>query len=883
MLTNLIHQDHNHRYQRHRYTAPSWLIDQTYLIFHITSDMVKVTAKLALRRNLNTPVAPCVLDGSATLLAVAQDGKTLDASCYQLTKTQLILTQATDNFTLEIITVLHPWKNTQLMGLYASGNHLFTQCEPEGFREITYYLDRPDVLSKFTTMIIANKQQYPVLLSNGHKIDTGNLDEHQHWVTWHDPYRKPAYLFALVAGQLVVTQDTFIKKDGKATQLEIWTEASDRHKVAYAMSSLKKAMTWDEAYFNLMYDLDIYMIVAVKDFNMGAMENKGLNIFNTKYVLADPFTATDDECIDIAKVIGHEYFHNWTGNRVTCRDWFQLSLKEGLTVFREQLFGETLSDPAVSRIKDVRKLRLLQFAEDSGPTSHPVRPDTYIEINNFYTATVYEKGAEVIRMCQTLLGQANFKRGLALYLQRHDGQAATCEDFIAAMSEAGQIDLKQFSYWYEQSGTPQVSVKTCYRPRQQTYTLTVTQHTPATPDQRTKRLLHIPLAIGLISQTGQALPLYCNQITQQGNTDCVLFITKAVQRFEFKAIPCEPVPSLLRNFSAPIKLNVNWKNEHLAWLMMHDSDGFARWEAGQLLAKRLLLASYTNTAEIHVIFEMLIEAWSFVLSHQNIAPDYKALLLSLPNQKEMLEWLDHANPQKIHCTIRTLSAKLAQTFCDRWWQIFEQTTRALKQVSAQAVGLRALRDLSLAMLNDVPQYKQAIKAAKQQFILAENITDQMGALRALNHIDCIERSTCLEAFSQRYIQDALVMDKYFHLLAASTLPNTLTQVKQAFKHPAFAQRNPNKILALLGTLASNVPIFHAANGSSYRFVARKIVHIDRFNPQVASYLVKGFSCLKKMETKYQQQMALQLQTILAVPKISKNVREIAEKIMAVYE
>lgn len=871
------------KHYRHRYTPPSWLIDQTDLTFHIMRNRVKVTAKLALRRNFNVAAAPCLLNGSAKLLAIAQDGKALDASCYRLTKTQLMLTHTPERFNLEITTVLYPRQNTQLMGLYASGNNLFTQCEPEGFRQITYYIDRPDVLSTFTTTMIADKQQYPVLLSNGNKIDAGHLDSNQHWVTWQDPYRKPSYLFALVAGQFVVTQDQFTKKNGQTVQLEIWTEQADQHKVAHAMSSLKRAMAWDEAHFNLMYDLDIYMIVAAKDFNAGAMENKGLNIFNTQYVLAEPYTATDDELINVAKVIGHEYFHNWTGNRVTCRDWFQLSLKEGLTVFREQLFSETLNHPAISRIKDVRTLRLLQFAEDSGPTSHPIRPDAYVEINNFYTATVYEKGAEVIRMYHTLLGQENFKHGLALYLQRHDGQAATCEDFITAMSEAGQIDLKKFSRWYKQSGTPQVSIKTRYCPRQQTYTLSIVQHTPPTPDQTKKRPLHIPLAIGLMNQAGQALPLYCNQITQQGDTSCVLSITKTAQRFVFKSIPCEPVPSLLRNFSAPIQLHVDWKNEQLALLIKHDSDFFARWEASQLLAKRLLLACYDDTTETEVIYAILVEAWSFILNNQNIAPDYKALLLSLPNNNEMLEWLDHANPQKIHRTIQTVFAKLAQTFCKRWWQLFEQTTNQLKQNAEQAVGLRALRDVSLAMLTAIPQHTQALQVAQQQFTTAKNMTDQMGALHALNHIDSIERIACLEAFSQRYAQDALVMDKYFYLLAASTLPHTLVEVKRALKHPAFTPKNPGKIFALLGTLAKNIPIFHTSNGNSYRFFARKIIQIDRFNPHAASYLVKKFNSLKKMDLIYQKQIVAQLQIILSSPHISTNVQEIAEKIIAVYE
>jgi aminopeptidase N len=862
---------------RKNYNPPSWLIDQINLTFDIKQRFTSVISTLSIKKNPKAPLAPCVLNGTAKLISIELDGKSLHKKYYKLKNDTLTILHTPEHFDLKIQTEIYPHKNTKLMGLYASGDNLFTQCEPEGFREITYYPDRPDVIALFTTTLIADKKRYPILLSNGNKITSGNISSNRHWAKWQDPYRKPAYLFALVAGNLIATKDKFVKKDGKTIQLEIWTELSDQHKVAHAMSSLKQAMAWDEQQFNLLYDLDIYMIVAVKDFNAGAMENKGLNIFNAKYVLADKSSSTDEELIYVMRVIGHEYFHNWTGNRVTCRDWFQLSLKEGLTVFREQMFCEMLTHAAITRIKDVKVLRIKQFSEDAGPTSHPIRPESYLEINNFYTATVYEKGAEVVRMYQTLLGQENFKRGLALYLKNHDGQAATCDDFIQAMSDASKTNLTQFSRWYKQSGTPCLTISSHYDNRSHTYTLNITQSTSPTADQRKKQPLLIPLVIGLIDNKGHDMVLKCDGNHRYDDRSYLLIIQKPTECFIFKNVPHEPAPSFLRYFSAPIHIKFDWTNEQLAFLMTHDSDLFARWEACQSLMKNILLATYhdqNDTSELYAIFK---EAYLASLNDNQIDPAYKALLLDLPSEHDMLAWLDQVDPQKIYQAIQSISNQLATDFSHQWQILFDQTTEQLTKTSHQAIGLRALRNLSLAML--VKSTKNAHRTAKQHFDQASNMTDQMGALLALRDCDSIEQIACMKAFDQYWQSDNLVMDKYFTIIASSKLSTTLKTVKEALKHPAFTLKNPNKIFALLGTFGKNLPIFHAANGSGYRFLAKKIIKIDRINPQAANYLIKTFGCLKKMESKRQQLMKKQLNIILMQPHLSKNVREIAEKII----
>jgi aminopeptidase N len=861
---------------RHDYRAPAFLVDRVDLKFDIEDELTRVHSRLVITRNRQAePANVLVLDGSAHLVGVSLDGQRLEKDRYALTESTLSIADVPDSFILEVETELSPASNTSLMGLYASNGNLFTQCEPEGFRKITFYPDRPDVMAKFTTTIVADKQKYPALLSNGNKVGEGMVDKKRRWVKWVDPYRKPAYLFAMVAGKLTALSDRFVTQRGRNVVLEVWTEPADQDKVRHAMESIKHAMRWDEERFGLEYDLDVYMIVAVGDFNMGAMENKGLNIFNTKYVLARKETATDADFEGVERVIGHEYFHNWTGNRVTCRDWFQLSLKEGLTVFRDQEFAADMTSRAVKRIEDVKGLRASQFPEDAGPTAHPIRPDSYIEMNNFYTMTVYEKGAEVVRMIQTLLGREGFKKGMELYFRRHDGQAVTCDDFRAAMADANQADLEQFALWYSQAGTPELTVQGRYDASARTYHLEVHQSCPVTPGQEQKLPFHIPLAIGLIGSDGEDLPLHLQGADTAGETTLVLDVRATDNSFVFENVPSEPVPSLLRDFSAPVRLSVNLSDQQLAFLMAHDSDAFARWEAGQTLAQRLLLQLIADDLagqplQIPAHFSL---AFAAVLNDSAADPAFKSLMLTLPGEAELLELLDDADPAVIHRVRAFVLKALAQGLRAEWRAVFEanQTPAYLPQDA----GRRALKNHALLMLcrlDDAwPQ-----ETARKQCLQADNMTDQMGALLALRDRDCREREESLAAFAERWIRDPLVMDKYFSLLASSQLPDTLQQVKQAMTHPAFSLKNPNKVRSLIGAFSRNMSLFHAVDGSGYRFLADQVLSIDGFNPQIASRLVQAFNRWKKLEPVRRGLMKAELDR-LASASLSSDVYEIVSK------
>jgi aminopeptidase N len=861
---------------RHDYRAPAFLVDRVDLKFDIEETLTRVASRLVITRNAQANAADAlVLDGSARLLGITLDGQRLEPERYSLSEGALTIADVPDSFILEIETELTPASNTSLMGLYASNGNLFTQCEPEGFRKITFYPDRPDVMAKFTTTIVADKLKYPVLLSNGNKVGEGMVDKKRRWVKWVDPYRKPAYLFAMVAGKLTALKDQFVTQRGRKVALEVWTEPADQDKVRHAMESIKHAMRWDEERFGLEYDLDVYMIVAVGDFNMGAMENKGLNIFNTKYVLARKETATDVDFEGVERVIGHEYFHNWTGNRVTCRDWFQLSLKEGLTVFRDQEFGADMTSRAVKRIEDVKGLRALQFPEDAGPTAHPIRPDSYIEMNNFYTMTVYEKGAEVVRMLQTILGRDGFKKGLDLYFRRHDGHAVTCDDFRAAMADANQADLEQFALWYSQAGTPELSVKGSYDASAHTYRLDVHQSCPPTPGQEHKQPFHIPLAIGLVGSDGLDLPLTLQGEAASGRTTLVLDIKAVDSSLTFVDIPSAPVPSLLRDYSAPVRLHIALDDQQLAFLMAHDSDAFARWEAGQTLAQRLLLQLISDDLAgrtLHIP-EHFSQAFTAVLRDENADPAFKSLMLSLPGEAELLEQVDHADPAVIHRVRDFVLKSLAQGGRALWRQVYEANQTA--EYLPQDAGRRALKNHALAMLCRLDDVGP-LEAARKQCLQADNMTDQMGALLALRDRDCRERQQCLDAFAERWIKDPLVMDKYFALVASSQIADTLPQVQQAMQHPAYSQKNPNKVRSLIGAFARNMAQFHAADGSGYRFVAEQVLAIDAFNPQVASRLVQAFNRWKKLEPGRQALMKAELQR-LAAASLSGNVYEIVTK------
>ncbi|MEO4027221.1 aminopeptidase N [Chromobacterium vaccinii] len=863
---------------RKDYRAPAFLIDRVDLVFDIEDESTRVQSRLVVTRNGESAEHDLKLDGSAKLVAVLLDGEKLDETRYGLADDVLTVRQVPDSFILEVETELDPAANTSLMGLYASSGNLFTQCEPEGFRKITYYLDRPDVMAKFTTTIKADKQKYPVLLSNGNKVGEGMVDKKRHWVKWVDPYRKPSYLFALVAGKLTALKDKFVTMRGREVALEIWTEPADQDKTAHAMESVKHSMKWDEERFGLEYDLDIYMIVAVGDFNMGAMENKGLNIFNTKYVLARQDTATDADFEGIEAVIGHEYFHNWTGNRVTCRDWFQLSLKEGLTVYRDQEFSADIYSRAVKRIEDVKGLRMAQFPEDAGPTAHPIRPDSYIEMNNFYTMTVYEKGAEVVRMYETLLGRDGFRKGMDLYFKRHDGQAVTCDDFRAAMADANDVDLSQFALWYSQAGTPRLAVSSSYNPAERSYTLTVKQSCPATPGQQAKLPFHIPLALGLVGADGQDLPLRLQGEVEAVGISRVLDVKAAEQSFTFVDIPAEPVPSLLRGFSAPVKLEYDWRDDQLVFLMANDSDSFCRWEAGQIFAERLfkqLLDDAAAGRELK-LSETFIGAFRAVLKDHSLDPAFKALMLNLPSEGEILEMVDVADPAAIHQVREFVLDQLAQALRGEWREAYE--LNLTREYKPQDSDKRSLKNRALWMLNRLDDAWPAEIAAKQ-FRDADNMTDQMGALLALRDRDGQERDDCFTDFASRWQNEALVMDKFFTLIGGSQLDGTLQRVEAALHHPAFSIRNPNKVRSLLGAFGANLHHFHAGDGSGYRFMADRILELDAINPQGASGLTRAFRRMQKLEPGRQALMRAELER-MAKAELSKDVYEIVSKILA---
>ncbi|WP_374357482.1 aminopeptidase N, partial [Chitinimonas sp.] len=732
------------------YTPPAFLIDKVDLTFELEETQARVLSRLVLHRNPAhpDPRAPLHLVGEElTLESIKLDGETLDSDRYELAVDALIIANMPDSAILEVVTIIHPETNTSLNGLYRSGGNFYTQCEAEGFRKITYYLDRPDVMARFTTTIIADKSKWPVLLSNGNKVGEGAMDRGRHWVKWVDPFKKPAYLFALVAGRLSLLADSYTTGSGREVALEIWVEPADLDKCDHAMASLKKSMLWDEQRFGLEYDLDTYMIVAVGDFNMGAMENKGLNIFNTKYVLARPDTATDVDFDGIEAVIAHEYFHNWTGNRVTCRDWFQLSLKEGLTVFRDQEFSADMGSASVQRIEAVRTLRTHQFAEDAGPMAHPIRPDNYIEINNFYTVTVYEKGAEVVRMYQTLLGRDGFRRGMDLYFKRHDGQAVTCDDFRAAMADANGVDFSQFARWYSQAGTPVLTVRGHYDAAAQSYTLDVAQHCPATPGQADKLPFHIPLALGLVGMDGNDLPL---QLTGEPTAQAgsrVLSLTEARQQFTFINIAAEPVPSLLRNFSAPVKLDFPYSRAQLIHLMAHDSDAFCRWEAAQTLMLQDLnsLIAAARQGEALTIASDLVEALRRVLSNAALDPALVALMLTLPAETYLADQQGEIYPDAIRAARNAMKQGLAQALRAEFKACHSrlQSSDAYRFDAAE-VARRSLQNVALSFLSELDEPAMR-ELAERQLQQANNMTDAQAALACL--VDSVHGDAALEGFA----------------------------------------------------------------------------------------------------------------------------------------
>jgi len=856
------------------YQTPAYRILETELHFDIAEPQTVVKSRLTVEPQ--RVGEPLVLDGSAKLLSVKINGAAAD---YVLEgETLTIAGVPSERFTVEVETEILPAENKSLMGLYASGGNLFTQCEPEGFRKITFYIDRPDVMSKFTTTIVADKKRYPVLLSNGNKIDGGEFSDGRHWVKWEDPFAKPSYLFALVTGDLAVTEDYFTTMSGRNVKIEFYTTEADKPKVGFAVESLKNAMKWDETRFGLEYDLDIFMVVAVGDFNMGAMENKGLNIFNTKFVLADSRTATDTDFEGIESVVGHEYFHNWTGNRVTCRDWFQLSLKEGLTVFRDQEFSGDRASRAVRRIENIRLLRQHQFPEDAGPTAHPVRPASYEEMNNFYTMTVYEKGAEVVRMYHTLLGEEGFQKGMKLYFQRHDGQAVTCDDFRAAMADANGINLDQFALWYSQAGTPVLEAEG--RLKNNIFELTIKQTVPPTPDMADKQPMMIPVKIGLLNRNGEAVAF-----DYQGKraTEAVLLLTEAEQTFPLEGVTEAVVPSLLRGFSAPVHLNYPYSDDDLLLLLAHDSDAFTRWEAAQTLYRRAVaanLAALSDGVELPK-HEKLLAAVEKVISDDLLDNAFKALLLGVPSEAELWDGAENIDPLRYHQAREALLDTLAVHFLPKWHELNRQAAKQENQsyeYSPEAAGWRTLRNVCRAfVLRADPAHIETI--AEKYGEMAQNMTHEWGILSAVNGNESDTRNRLLAQFADKFSDDALVMDKYFALVGSSRRSDTLQQVQTALQHPKFSLENPNKARSLIGSFSRNVPHFHAEDGSGYRFIADKVIEIDRFNPQVAARLVQAFNLCNKLEPHRKNLVKQELQRIRAQEGLSKDVGEIVGKIL----
>ena len=856
------------------YQTPAYRILETDLHFDIAEPQTIVKSRLTVEPQ--RVGEPLVLDGSAKLLSVKINGVAAD---YMLEgETLTIAGVPSERFTVEVETEILPAENKSLMGLYASGGNLFTQCEPEGFRKITFYIDRPDVMSKFTTTIVADKKRYPVLLSNGNKIDGGKFSDGRHWVKWEDPFAKPSYLFALVAGDLAVTEDRFTTMSGRNVKIEFYTTEADKPKVGFAVESLKNAMKWDETRFGLEYDLDIFMVVAVGDFNMGAMENKGLNIFNTKFVLADSRTATDTDFEGIESVVGHEYFHNWTGNRVTCRDWFQLSLKEGLTVFRDQEFSGDRASRAVRRIENIRLLRQHQFPEDAGPTAHPVRPASYEEMNNFYTMTVYEKGAEVVRMYHTLLGEEGFQKGMKLYFQRHDGQAVTCDDFRAAMADANGINLDQFALWYSQAGTPVLEAEG--RLKNNIFELTIKQTVPPTPDMADKQPMMIPVKIGLLNRNGEAVAF-----DYQGKraTEAVLLLTEAEQNFALEGVTEAVVPSLLRGFSAPVHLNYPYSDDDLLLLLAHDSDAFTRWEAAQTLYRRAVaanLAALSDGVELPK-HEKLLAAVEKVISDDLLDNAFKALLLGVPSEAELWDGAENIDPLRYHQAREALLDTLAAHFLPKWHELNRQAAKQENQsyeYSPEAAGWRTLRNVCRAfVLRADPAHIETV--AEKYGEMAQNMTHEWGILSAVNGNESDTRNRLLAQFADKFSDDALVMDKYFALVGLSRRSDTLQQVQTALQHPKFSLENPNKARSLIGSFSRNVPHFHAEDGSGYRFIADKVIEIDRFNPQVAARLVQAFNLCNKLEPHRKNLVKQELQRVRAQEGLSKDVGEIVGKIL----
>ena len=866
------------------YRPPAFLVDTVELRFELDPDATVVRSRLALRRNEahGDPAAPLRLDGEAlTLLALRLDGETLGANKYVLERDGgLTIPDLPDAFALEVETRIAPASNTELSGLYTSGGAYFTQCEAEGFRRITFFPDRPDVMARYSTTIVADAA-VPVLLSNGNPGATGTLADGRRFATWVDPHPKPSYLFALVAGDLVAVRDRFVTRSGRDVQLAIWVRHGDEDKCAHAMHALKASMEWDERVFGLEYDLDVFNIAAVSDFNMGAMENKGLNVFNTKYVLARPETATDADYEGIERVIAHEYFHNWTGNRVTCRDWFQLSLKEGLTVFRDQMFGADMGSPAVKRIADVRRLRAAQFPEDDGPLAHPVRPDSYIAIDNFYTPTVYEKGAEICRMLYRMLGPDRFRLGMDCYFARHDNQAVTIEDFVAALGAGGGADLSPFLAWYAQAGTPEVTASDQYDADAGRFTLTLRQSSKPTPGQPDKLPVPIPVAMGLLGPDGHELPTRLAGEANASTDSRVLLLDEVEKRFVFENVPAPPVPSLLRGSSAPVKL-AGLSRNRLRFLATHDTDPFVRWDSGQRYATALLLdlVAGLRAGGAPAMDDGLAEAQAALLAGADADLQFAAEALALPSEAFVADQMEVADPDAIHEARDFLRGELGRRLAPALRTTYGRLAdHGEPRIDPASVGRRALRNACLAYL--AAAGADGVALARTQFETATTMTDSLAALTVLAASDGPDRDAALAAFHARWRHDDLVLDKWFSIQATSPRPRTVRDVPALSRHPDFDLRNPNRVRALVGAFsAGNQVRFHDASGAGYRFLADMVIELDPLNGQTASRLVGPLGGWRRQDGGRQALMRAEMERILAAPGLSRLTYEKISKALA---
>jgi len=865
------------------YRPPLFRVESVVLTFDLHEDHARIQSRMVMAR-CAPDRTPLSLDGEAlTLISVALDGHALDTSRYRLSDTTLTIPGVPDRFMLEIETEVRPQDNTELSGLYRSGGKFCTQCEAEGFRRITYYPDRPDVLARFTTVIEAEHARYPVLLSNGNLRSTERLAAGRHRATWEDPFPKPAYLFALVAGDLKWIEDRFVTHSGRDVALYIYTEAHNIDKCAHAMASLKNAMRWDEEKYGREYDLDRYMIVAVDDFNMGAMENKGLNVFNSQYVLANPELATDSDYQNIEGVIGHEYFHNWSGNRVTCRDWFQLSLKEGFTVFRDQQFSADMGSPGVKRVRDVNVMRTHQFREDAGPLSHPVRPQSYQEINNFYTSTVYLKGAEVVRMVHRLLGGERFRAGTDLYFHRHDGAAVTTDDFLAAMQDVGDVDLSQFRRWYDQAGTPVLDATTAFDPGRRCYTLTLRQRCAPTPGQPTKAPLHIPVAVALLGPDGRHLPLRISaRASTSGAMEAVLELRGPEQTFVFEDVAEPPVPSLLRGFSAPVRLNIDLPQANWRFLLVHDDDPYVRWDAAQRLALDVLLAAVAAVQkdEEYSVPPVYIDMYRALVLRVESDPAFHAEILRLPAESYIAEFTDPIDPGAIHRARRSVSGALARAMHDELYALYEQCRdRESGDTDGMSIGRRALKNTCLGLLR-CRGHREDRELVFRQFESAANMTDSLAALTLLCDEAATERDTALQAFYARWQNEPLAVNKWLSAQAMSSAPDTLTRVRELTGHPAFTLKNPNKVRALIGAFAHGNPArFHDTGGDGYRFIADRVLELDPLNPQIAARLMGAFRDWRRFDSMRRELQRNEIERV-AGASLSRDTREIVAKSLA---